>query len=244
MLQEARGWSVTSKSKFYVEGILEELDVDGEWYFEPSTFTLYLHGDGKNRRDNSSSGSGGGAGWSAPTGEVSIPLLATLVSVASNRSAFILNPANKERVHDVSMIGFEFTQTRSTYLSEPYEVPSAGDWSVVRSGTVFVENARNISLERCKFNQTGGNAVVFSASVTDAAVRDSVFTRLGDSAIVLLGVADVDVGVLPTYPNRNVVERNHVFDYGVYGKQVSAFFQALSANSTVQNNVFHGGPRG
>ena len=30
---------------------------------------------------------------------------------------------------------------------------------------------------------------------------------------------------------------------GVYGKQVSAFFQALSSNTTVRDNVFHGGPR-
>lgn len=234
--QEARGWAVTSKSNFYVEGILEELDAEKEWVFDPSTFTLYLYGS---QRAQSSSA------WAPPTGDISIPLLNTLVSIASNRSAFHADPhlGQSERVHDVSFVGFEFTQTRSTFLSEPYEVPSAGDWSVVRSGSVLVENAHNITLERCRFNQTGGNAVVFSASVTDSAVRDSLFTRIGDSAIVLLGVAQVDVGVAPTYPNRNTVSGNHVFNYGVYGKQVSAFFQALSANTTVRSNVFHGGPR-
>jgi hypothetical protein len=240
--QEARGWTVTTKSNFFVEGILEELDMQNEWVFEPSTFTLYLHGS----KQHNSSGP-----WVAPQGSVSIPLLNTLVSIASNRSAISASMNNKSSidrgeivyVHDVSFQGFEFTQTRATYLSEPYEVPSAGDWSVVRSGSVFIENARNIKIERCVFNQTGGNALVLSASVTDSAVRDSVFTRIGDSAIVLLGVAQIDVGVAQTYPNRVVIEGNHVHNYGVYGKQVSAVFQALSANTTIRANVFHGGPR-
>ena len=48
-----------------------------------------------------------------------------------------------------------FIQTRSTFMSEPYEVPSAGDWSVHRGGAVFVEHAHNISFERCLFNQVG-----------------------------------------------------------------------------------------
>ena len=244
--QEARGWSVTGKSNFYVEGILEELDDALEWYFEPSTLTLFLHGRNSSNISGGSVSVGGG-GWSPPSGEISIPLLTTLVSIASNRSTMVANPnhgaSDTERVHGISLIGLEFTQTRSTYLSEPYEVPSAGDWSVVRSGSVFVENAHNITIERCRFNQTGGNALTLSAAVTDSTVRDSEFTRIGDSAIVLLGVADVDVGVLPTFPNRNLIEGNHVHNYGVYGKQVSAVFQALSANTTVRNNVMHGGPR-
>ena len=232
--QEARGWSVTSKSNFYVEGILEELDSDREWFFEPDTFTLYRYG---------SYNSSGDGRWSEPKGEVSLPLLTTLVSIASNRTAMVDDPTFADRVHSVRWIGFEFTQTRTTFMSVPYEVPSAGDWSVARVGSVVVENAANISISHCKFFQTGGNAVLFSASVTDSSVTDTLFERVGDSAVVLLGVAQMDVGVAPTYPNRNVISRNHVHNYGVYGKQTSAFFQALSANSTVANNVFHGGPR-
>lgn len=61
--------------------------------------------------------------------------------------------------------------------------------------------------------------------------------------MVLLGAAVIEDGTKPTYPNRNTIARNHVHNYGVYGKQVSAVFQALSANTTIVDNVVHGGPR-
>ena len=42
--QEARGWSVTPQSSFYVENVLEELDSEGEWFFEEDKFLLYVCG--------------------------------------------------------------------------------------------------------------------------------------------------------------------------------------------------------
>jgi hypothetical protein len=223
--QEARGWSVTEKSAFYVENILEEMDQPGEWYFEQDKLLLYLI-------PNTT------AGQTIDTVDLSLPVLNTLISVASNRST-----PQAERVRDVSFIGFEFSQTRSTFMSEPYEVPSAGDWSVHRGGAVFIEAAHNITIKRCLFNQTGGNAILLSGSVTDSAVVENEFERIGDSAIVLLGAAEIEDGTKPTYPNRNMIARNHVHDYGVYGKQVSAVFQALSSNTTITDCVVHGGPR-
>ena len=53
--------------------------------------------------------------------------------------------------------------------------------------------------------QTGGNALVLSGSVTDSRVVQNEFTRIGDSAIVLLGAAEIDDGTKPTYPNRNLI---------------------------------------
>lgn len=108
---------------------------------------------------------------------------------------------------------------------------------------MFIEAAHNITIERCVFNQTGGNALVISGSVTDSTIVQNEFEKIGDSAIVLLGAAEIDDGTKPTYPNRNTIARNHVHDYGVYGKQVSAVFQALSSNTTIVDNVVHGGPR-
>ena len=90
------------------------------------------------------------AGQSIDSIDISLPLLNTLIPGASNRST-----PQEEKVSDVSFVGFELSQTRSTFMSEPYEVPSAGDWSVHRGGAVFVEHAHNISFERCLFNQVG-----------------------------------------------------------------------------------------
>ena len=77
---------------------------------------------------------------------------------------------------------------------------------------------------------------MLSGSVTDSRVVQNEFARIGDSAIVLLGAAEIDDGTKPTYPNRNLIvktvilsrvavvsvanlkvspfqERNHVHDY-------------------------------
>eukprot|EP01045_Picozoa_sp_COSAG04_P041663 COSAG04_NODE_12778_length_635_cov_2.098881_1_plen_58_part_10 len=53
--------------------------------------------------------------------------------------------------------------------------------------------------------QTGGNALVLSGSVTDSRVAENEFARIGDSAIVLLGAAEIDDGTKPSYPNRNLI---------------------------------------
>ncbi len=46
---------------------------------------------------------------------------------------------------------------------------------------------------------------MLSGSVTDSRVAENEFTRIGDSAIVLLGAAEIDDGTKPTYPNRNLI---------------------------------------
>lgn len=260
--QEARGWSVTAQSRFYVENVLEELDTPGEFYFDAEMMAVYYMPQ---------------VGVDINAVDIVLPILNTLVSIkgrtqdAATAAAPTPTPATTSTagvgdgaaaglggagasagaatttapilVKNVTFEGFYFTQTRSTFLSEPYQVPSGGDWSVAKAAAVQVEDAEGISFQNNVFNQTGGNAVLFAAHVATSSVLDCTFERIGDSAIVFLGAAAVDDGTAPTYPTNNVVERNYVHNYGVYGKQVSAFFQALSANTTLRDNVFHNGPR-
>ena len=37
------------------------------------------------------------------------------------------------------------------------QVPSAGDWSIHRGGTVFIEGAENINVSGCFFDQSGAH---------------------------------------------------------------------------------------
>ena len=71
---------------------------------------------------------------------------------------------------------------------------TAVDWSVHRGGALFVEAADNITIRNCLWNQTGGNALVLSGSVTDSRILQNEFERIGDSAIVLLGASEIDDG--------------------------------------------------
>ena len=123
--QEARG-STISRNHYYVENDLALLDAPSEWYYDPAG-TLYYW-------PNATSGE---VEVAAPK-EVVAPLLDTIVSVKG--------------ASDVSFVGFTFTETRSTYLSQ-YEVPSGGDWSIHRGAAFFVEDSSAVNISDCSFNR-------------------------------------------------------------------------------------------
>ena len=105
--------------------------------------------------------------------------------------------------------------------------------TTVRSDPRAPQDAEGVSIANCTFNQVGGNGVMFSNHVIKSAVTDSDFKWLGDSGIVFLGSTISIDGSAPTYPNHNLVARNHIHEVGVYGKQTSCFGQQLSSNSTI-----------
>jgi hypothetical protein len=50
-------------------------------------------------------------------------------------------------------------------------------------------------------------------------------------------------GTNPTYPDNNTISANHIHDIGLYGKQTSCYFQAITANTTLKDNLCYNGPR-
>lgn len=205
--------------------MIEELDTPGEWYLDPKTDPPMLY-----FWPNFTSPIGDGATGRAvdPPTAVTIPVLETLVRIDGARN--------------VSFAGIEFVETRATFLDQ-YEIPSGGDWSIHRGATFLVTNAQSVELVSCKFNQTGGNAVMLSGNCTNSSVSHCEFVHTGDSAIVLLGLTDAIDATKPTYPNHNLVANNHIREVGVFGKQTSCIFHALAANTTVRENVCYNGPR-
>mmetsp|Transcript_6076 Transcript_6076/g.11612 ORF Transcript_6076/g.11612 Transcript_6076/m.11612 type:complete len:955 (+) Transcript_6076:182-3046(+) len=228
--QEARGGPVESQ-KFYVENIFEELDSPGEWFYDAAESRLYLWPMHVHQRDALLNSSG------ARGREVEVEVVAAGLSTLIR-----IQGAPGSPVANLTLRGLEFTETRSTFM-ERYEVPSGGDWSIHRAGAVFVQDAENVHVEACKFDQLGGNGVVWSNHVADSSVCDSELTRLGDSGVVSVGKANWLYGTKSTFPIRNKVVGNHIHDLGVYGKQTSCYFQAISAEAEIANNVCYNGPR-
>ena len=120
---------------------------------------------------------------------------------------------------------------------------SGGDWSIHRGAAFLATNAQHVEVVGCRFNQTGGNAVLLSGNCTNSTVSHCEFVHTGDSAIVLLGLTDAIDATKQTYPNHNLIANNHIREVGVYGKQTSCIFHALAANTTVRENVCYNGPR-
>ena len=224
--QEARGSGVKT-NHFYVENIKEELDVEGEWFHDEKEGQIYYFPNATHATPDA-----------LATAEIAI--LDTLISIGS-----AADEASGEWADSIQIIGLELTATRATFLS-PYEVPSGGDWSLHRGGAIEVTQARNVAIRGCSFNQVGGNGLLFTNAVLDSSVIGNEFAFTGDSAVVFVGSTvgiDGTVGGGAKYPNRNNVTNNLMREFGIYGKQTSCFFQAVSANTTLNDNVCFNGPR-
>jgi len=216
--QEARGSD--GAGHYYIENVIEELDVPGEWFLDEEARKLYYYPNA--------------------TQDIS-----KLKFVAPNLSQIIAVHGEGENnpVRHLTFENLEFTETAVTYM-EAYEVPSGGDWSIHRGGALFVESAVDIVIQQNLFQQTGGNAVFFSNFVVNSTVKGNEFAFTGDSALAMVGSTSmIDAFTFNAQPKGNVVMYNHFHDLGVYGKQTSCVFQALSCGNRIESNACYNGPR-
>jgi hypothetical protein len=245
--QEARGNdgnTFYNGDRYYVSGILEELDTAGEWYHDALERKLYYY---PHPTSSSSSSNGASASAGAAFGthnEVVAAQLSTVIRIGG--AAGGLDPAASGTwsppAVGIVLDNLTITETRATYLDR-YEVPSGGDWAVARVAAVVLENAENATVRRCFFDQVGGNAVLLSNHVAHSTIEDSDFDHMGDSGVVSLGSAHWTYGIQPTFPISNTIARNVFRDVGIFGKQTSCYFQALSGRALFVDNVCFRGPR-
>ena len=69
------------------------------------------------------------------------------------------------------------------------------------------------------------------------------FRKLGDSAILLIGSAELLDATGGDQPRFTTIESNTAYEYGLLGKQVAAVFQAVSCQTLIRDNIFFSGPR-
>ena len=138
-------------------------------------------------------------------------------------------------------------------------LPSGGDWSLQHSGAISVRGSEHVAVSSCTFERLDGIGVHISGYNRNASITDSSFSWLGSSAIVLLGETSTALNAngsktLPQgmrmgpdarsglQPHHTLIAGNMVREYGLWEKQSSAVFQALSQYTTVQDNVFMNAP--
>eukprot|EP01065_Artemidia_motanka_P027439 TRINITY_DN32644_c0_g1_i1.p1 TRINITY_DN32644_c0_g1~~TRINITY_DN32644_c0_g1_i1.p1 ORF type:complete len:835 (+),score=217.56 TRINITY_DN32644_c0_g1_i1:48-2552(+) len=224
--QEGR-YATIGQNPFYVEGAKAALDAGGEWWLDEAADTLWLI---PNRTV---------AGDSVQM-ELAVPVTPVLFNVSGSPDS---------PVADVTVQGVTLTHTRRT-LMDQYEVPSPGDWSVHAGGVVTVSWAQRVAVSGCSFNRTGGNSVAFLNGVDGGSVVGCDMQLIGDSGVVLIGRLpgignNGSAAASPhlTYPRGTTIASNHIHNIGLWGKQTSALFQAVSCNTTFSGNVVYNGPR-
>ena len=212
--QEARGSE--KGSEWFVENIFEELDSPGEWFLNYKGKHLFYYANG-----------------SLPSEGVGTSLDEVIVIEGSQSSP----------VNNFTIANIRFAHTAPTFMEDYEATPSGGDWSIHRSGTIFVEGAKNFVIRNCTFDSPGGNALMLSNYIRDSVVEDNEFVWIGDSAIVLLGSTNLIDGTSGDQPRGTKILGNLVHENGIFGKQTAAFMQSMACQSELRGNVFFNGPR-
>lgn len=221
-----------------VENIFEELDAPGEWYYKKSTGQLYFY---------------------PPSGT---DLSSATIELASQDELFrVVGTSATAPVRYLTFKGLTFTGTYRTLFSKPYETLLKGDWAIARAGAVFMNNAENIRVDACVFDQIGGNGVFMSGYNRNNAVVNSDFEDAGASCVAMVGllsavrcgaksfsdnVSCTDKTPGPKtddYPAFNLVENNTMVNFGRFEKQVAGVEMSMTSKNTIRHNTIHKMPR-
>ncbi|MFZ0863148.1 MAG: right-handed parallel beta-helix repeat-containing protein, partial [Candidatus Sulfotelmatobacter sp.] len=205
-------------SRFFIDNVFEELDVQGEWFLDKQKGILYYYP------------------------EPGTDLRSALVEVPILEQAIQFTGAQHDPVEHVSLHGFRIAHTATTYL-KAYEVPSLSDWAIRRSGSVFAEGTRNCSIEACWFDAIGGNAVFVNNYNREFSVVGCRFTETGDSAICFVGDLEKTNGTQRAFPYECRATNNLIHDCGYYGKQIAGVYVSRAKRITVSHNLIYNMPR-
>jgi hypothetical protein len=226
--QDAHGGPV-ARNYFFIENVLQELDTEGEWYVDRHSRKIYYWppadaGDGGSNQE-----------------QLVVSQLPTVVRIEGG--------GDGAKATDIRMSGITFAHTQTMFLRQKYSVPSAGDWSVLSRGAVeLASGCKHVELRGCTWAQVGGNGLSVFGDVKDAIIADGDFLKTGDSGVVMVGRLPAAAPYDGTakgaeFPQNVTIERCHFGQIGVFGKQTSALFIAVSKRINFLDNVLYDGPR-
>ena len=221
-----------------VENIFEELDAPGEWYYKKLTGQLYFYPP---------------AGTNLGSATVELASLEQLIKVTGTAST---------KVKYLTFNRLTFTQTGRTLFTGKYEGLLRGDWAIVRAGTVFIQDAENITIKNCFFDQIGGNGVFMNGYNRNHLVYNNEFTNVGATCVQSVGLqsavrcpcttvdascpgcSDNTPGPLTSdYPESIVIDNNLMKNLGVFEKQTAGVNISMSHKVTVRHNRITISPR-
>lgn len=212
---------------FFVENIREELDAAREFFFSKKDRRLYYFHNAT-------------AGTPIPPDTLfEATKLDTIVRAFGNQSSPIVNQ---------QFLGVKFTGSAIQYMN-PHGVPSGGDWALQRDAALFFEGTEGLNITGCSFERLDGNAIMLSGYTRNAVIAENSFAYIGDTVIASWGRtkelngAEGPDGTDGNQPRGTQIVRNIVRENGHFSKQASPYFQAKTAQTTLEGNIFFNGPR-
>ena len=100
-----------------------------------------------------------------------------------------------------------------------------------------IEGAIGVAVRDCFFDAVGGNAVLLNKYAKNNTISGNRISFPGESGVVATGVSNMIDGTSDTFPSFNLVEGNWIHDIGIFGKEVSCYFQSVSGRNIIKDNV-------
>jgi len=106
-----------------------------------------------------------------------------------------------------------------------------------------MKGTERTTIDGCTFHHLDGNAVFLDGYNRWTQISRSEFVQLGSTAIAAWGYEHMGDGTGGDQPRDTQVVDNMCHEIGIYQKQSSCYFQAVSAENVIQRNLFFNGPR-
>mmetsp|Transcript_15704 Transcript_15704/g.18909 ORF Transcript_15704/g.18909 Transcript_15704/m.18909 type:complete len:390 (+) Transcript_15704:2-1171(+) len=145
---------------------------------------------------------------------------------------------------EISIKNIEFRATRPTYM-EAHGVPSGGDWALQRLGAIYLDGTKGVEISGNLFTKMDSHAVFLSGYNRNTSITRNEFYSLGMSGVALWGrtVNGTNDGRNGDQPRFTLFDGNFCHQIGLFQKQSSCYFQAVSAQNTITRNVCFNLPR-
>ena len=223
------GEGVTGGEAWYIENVLEELDIGREWFFDDADQMLIYKPNGT----------------ATPTGEFVATSLKVLFNISGTKQA----PA-----HHMAIRGVTLRDTVYTYF-DPHGLPSGGDWGLQKQGAITLVGTEFVTIDQCLLTRLDGNAIFIGGYNRNLTISNNEFSFIGDGAMASWGDtssalnANGSLTVPGGYkvgpdgrggeqPRGSIIENNICHEIGLWQKQSSLWFQAVTAQTILRNNIF------
>lgn len=222
----------------FAEGIFEELDAPGEWFLDEGTSTLYFYPLGHVDLKNAT---------------VDVVRLIHLIEIGAERQATTCG---------VHLRGLTLRHTQRTFMLTREQLLRS-DWRIYRGGAVLIENAEDVFLEDCFFDQVGGNAAFISGHARRVGLRACRIEEAGSSGVCFVGRPSAVRNALfgyysetsldridrtpgpkaDEYPRNCFVDDSLIARTGRFEKQTAGVEISMSAEIRVTDCSIYGMPR-
>jgi hypothetical protein len=153
-----------------------------------------------------------------------------------------------ESTSEITLSNLDFAHVAQSWVPSvggKYAVTSNGDFTSLprAGGAVWIGDSSEVVVRNSRFSRLGGSAIMLYGSVTRSTVEHNEFSYLGEGGVTAVGKVIHNNATLMTYPRLNRIINNHMHHLGLWVKAVAGYVQFLSARNTVAGNVIHDTPR-